>query len=125
VSSILSKRRETIHCKVALVSLAGHNESILVKKKTYSTVSTEALLYTLVTDAHEDRYVATADVKGAYIHAEIDKYVLLRLDGEVVDVFCKLNPRYKDFVVMEGKKKVLYMYVRTCQVGITTVQIIR
>ena len=67
------------------------------------TVSTEALLCTLVVDAHEDRYVATADVKGAYLHAEIDDYVILKLDGEVVDVFCKLNPRYKDFVVIEGK----------------------
>jgi len=60
------------------------------------TVSTEAILCTLVVDAHENRYVATADVKGAYLHAEIDDYVILKLDGEVVDVFCKLNPRYKD-----------------------------
>mmetsp|Transcript_26617 Transcript_26617/g.41320 ORF Transcript_26617/g.41320 Transcript_26617/m.41320 type:complete len:590 (+) Transcript_26617:1688-3457(+) len=73
------------------------------------TVSTEALLCTLVVDAHENRYVATADIKGAYLHTEMDDYVLVKLDGEVVDVFCELNPRYKDFVVMEGNKKVLYM----------------
>jgi len=61
----------------------------------------------LVVDAHENRYVATADVKGAYLHAEIDDYVILKLDSEVV--VCKLNPRYRDLVVMERNKKVLYM----------------
>ena len=34
-------------------------------------VSLEALFTTLITDSHEERYVATFDVSGSYLHANM------------------------------------------------------
>ena len=108
INLIKEKRDNTLKGRTC-VDGRPQREYISKEQAASPTVSTEALLCTLVVDAHQDRYVATADIKGAYLHAEMDDYVLVKLDGEVVDVFCELNPRYKDFVVMEGNKKVLYM----------------
>ena len=73
------------------------------------TVSIEALLLTLITDAMEDRDVACADVTGAYLHAEMKDFVLLKLSGHGVDVLCQIDEKYKNFVIMEGGRKTLYL----------------
>jgi hypothetical protein len=59
-------------------------------------------------DAKEDRDVATADVVGAYLNAEMDDYVLLKFSGRDVEIFCEMNPDYKQHVTMERGKPVLY-----------------
>ncbi len=58
------------------------------------------MLSTIV-DSLEERDVATADVVGAYLLVDMDEYMLLKLTREVVDILCKLNPRYKPFVTIE------------------------
>jgi hypothetical protein len=73
------------------------------------TVSTDALMLSLMVDAKERREVATADVVGAYLLADMDEYVLLKLFGESVDIMCTVNKKYKYFVVVERGKKVLYL----------------
>ena len=67
------------------------------------TVSNEAFLSTCVIDAKEGRDVATGDVPGAYLHAELpkDKRVILRLKGIFVDIMCKANSKYLQYVVCE------------------------
>jgi len=60
-------------------------------------------------DAKEGRDVATADVEGAYLHADMEDFVILKLAGEAVDIMCQVNPKYKKFVVVEHGKKVLYL----------------
>jgi hypothetical protein len=77
------------------------------------TVSLEALLATLMVDVYEGRDVATFDVPGAYLHAEMpkDKRVLMILRGEFVDIMCEVNPKYKKFVQEINGKKVLYLKV--------------
>ena len=45
------------------------------------TASSDAILLTLVIDALERRDVATADVAGAYLNADMEDYVLMRLTG--------------------------------------------
>ena len=77
------------------------------------TVSNEGFLATTVIDAVEERDVGVADVPGAYLHAEFpkDKKVILRLVGVFVDIMCKANPDYKQYVAYEGNKKVLYLRV--------------
>jgi hypothetical protein len=60
-------------------------------------------------DAKEHRDVATADVEGAYLHADMEDFVLLKLVGEAVDIMCQVNPKYEKFVIIENGKKVLYL----------------
>ena len=73
------------------------------------TVSTDALMISLMIDAKERRDVATADVVGAYLLADMDEFVLLKLTGESVDIMCTVNDKYVPFVVIEHGKKVLYL----------------
>ena len=77
------------------------------------TVSLEGLFTTLLIDVYEGRDVATFDIPGAYLHAEMpeDKTVILKLKGKFVSIMCEINPEYKQFVRTEGKTNVLYLSV--------------
>jgi hypothetical protein len=57
------------------------------------TVTTDALMISLMINAKERRDVATADVVGAYLLADMDKNVLLKLTGESVDIMCTVNAK--------------------------------
>jgi hypothetical protein len=73
------------------------------------TGSTDALMLSLMVDAKERRDVATANVFGAYLLADMDKFVLLKLAGELVEIMCTVNKKYEDFEVFKKGKKVLYL----------------
>ena len=60
-------------------------------------------------NALERRVVATADVAGAYLNADMDDYVLMCLVGDDVDLMCDVNPSYGPYVTREGRKRVLYL----------------
>jgi len=80
------------------------------KEETSSpTVSTDALMLSIIIDAYEKRDVTTADVEGAYLHADMEDFVLLKMVGEAVDIMCDVNPKYAPFVVVESGKRVLYL----------------
>jgi hypothetical protein len=84
--------------------------SLYTKEETSSpTVSTDALMMSIMIDAHEKRDVATADVAGAYLHAELDDFTLLKLEGDSVDIMCDVWEEYKKFVIFENGKKTLYL----------------
>ena len=89
----------------------GRPQRLLYEKSetTSPTVSTDALMLSIMVDAHEGRDVATADVVGAYLKAYMDEFVVMKFTGESVDILCKMNEKYSKFVVMEGKTKVLYV----------------
>jgi hypothetical protein len=83
-------------------------QSIYDKLQTASpTVSTDALMLSIVIDAHEERDVATADVAGAYLKADMDDFVLMKFTGASVDILCKMNPSHLKFVTIEKGTKVL------------------
>ena len=73
------------------------------------TVSTDALMLSILIDAWEHRDVAVADVEGAYLHAELDDFTLPKVEGESVDILCDVNESYKKIVTTENGKKVLYL----------------
>ena len=77
------------------------------------TVSTNALMMSMLIDAWEGRDVACTDVLGAYLHADMDSFTLIRYEGESVDILCKINPDWEKFVTIEGGKKVLYFFTDT------------
>jgi hypothetical protein len=84
--------------------------NLFTKDETASpTTSADALLMSLIVDAKEDRDVATADIFGAYINADMTDFTLLRLTGKEVDIMCRVDPKYIPFVTVEGGVKVLYL----------------
>lgn len=46
-------------------------------------------MLSLMIDAIEGRDVATTDIVGAYLLADMDEYILIKLNGNVVDIMCK------------------------------------
>ena len=72
-------------------------------------VHLESLLMSLMIDAKEERDVATADIVGAYLLADMDDYVIIKLTEESADIMCKTNKSYKKYVTYERGKPVLYM----------------
>jgi hypothetical protein len=75
------------------------------------TVSTEGLMTTLAIDAKENRYVVTADVEGAYLHADMDELVIMVFEGDMVDYMVQTNPsKYAKYVhTTKTGKKLLYV----------------
>ena len=55
------------------------------------TVSTESVFLTAVIDALENREVAVLDVPGAFMHADIDELVHVRLTGEMVKILLEID----------------------------------
>jgi hypothetical protein len=82
--------------------------ALYTKDETTSpTVSTDALMLSIMIDAYEHRDVVTADVAGAYLHASLDEFTLLKLEGASVDIMCDVCVKYKVSVTYENGKKVL------------------
>ncbi len=61
------------------------------------TVKLEGIMLSSLIDAHEQRHVATIDIKGAFLKAkELENMELIvKMEGELADLICELDPRYK------------------------------
>ena len=80
------------------------------------TASLEAIISTMIIDSHEQRDVAIADIPGAYLHAEMPphKNVILKLEGEFVDIMCSVNSEHTKNVIYEqkGRKRIKVLYLK-------------
>ena len=86
-----------------------HRHLYSKEQSTSPTISHDAMMISLVIDAIEGRDVAIADIAGAYLFADMDEYILLRLTGQSVDLLCKVNKEYEKYVTYENGVKVLYL----------------
>jgi hypothetical protein len=90
----------------------GRPQSAYIPREdaTSPTVSTQAVFLTCLIDAHEGRDVATVDIPGAFMQADMDDLVHLRLTGKMVDLLLDIDQdKYDPFVAQEGKEKVIYV----------------
>ena len=90
------------------------------------TIQTTSLMLSLLIDAEEKRDVATADVVGAYLMADMEDKVIVKMTGDAVDIMCKVNKNYIPFVSIEKGRKVIYVRLKKalygCAVGNSMVQ---
>jgi Reverse transcriptase (RNA-dependent DNA polymerase)/Zinc knuckle len=89
----------------------GRKQRAYISKEEASspTVTTEAVFLTSVIDARERRDVATVDVPGAFMQADMDDVVYMRLDGVMVDLMIEIDQQYAKFVTVEKGKRVIYV----------------
>eukprot|EP00934_Nitzschia_sp_Nitz4_P008823 Nitzschia sp. Nitz4//scaffold544_size3429//46//666//NITZ4_009268-RA/size3429-processed-gene-0.4-mRNA-1//-1//CDS//3329554276//8813//frame0 len=73
------------------------------------TVSNEAVFITAVIDGAEGRHVAVVDVPGAFMQADMDELVLMRITGAAVDILIDIDQSYRQFIGYERGAKVLYV----------------
>ena len=48
----------------------------------------------MVIDGHERRDVATCDVVGAFLILDIDSFIVIKLDDDMVDIKCDLSVQH-------------------------------
>jgi len=86
----------------------------LLKEETSSLmVSTEALFLTCVIDAEEGQDVTTVDVPGAFMHADMNKTVWVRLVGMMAELLIKIDPsKYGPYATYKRGKMVLYVCLK-------------
>ena len=93
-------------------------EGVLLQEKTSSpTLSNDAFFLTLLFDANERRDVATANAVGAYLHAFMTDFVLMKFNGKMVELMCKINPNYIAYVTMERSVRTLYIELNKALYG--------
>ena len=74
-------------------------------------------MITLLIDACEKHDVATADVVGAYLLAEMDDYTIVKVSGSTADIMCKVDSSYKEFTIQEKGKPTLYLQLSKALYG--------
>jgi hypothetical protein len=73
------------------------------------TVSIEALMLSCVINAKEKRDVTTVNIPGAFMQANMDTLVHIRLEGTMAELLVKLDPKlYQKYVQTINGKQVLY-----------------
>jgi hypothetical protein len=69
-------------------------------------------------DAQEKRDVATVDIPGAFMQAEIDETVHVKLEGTMAELMVRLDPKlYRQYVQNENGKPVLYVELNKALYG--------
>jgi hypothetical protein len=90
----------------------GRKQRKTTKKEDASapTVAIESVLISATTDAKEERDVATIDIPGAFMQADIDEVVHVKFEGEIAEMLVRMDPKmYRKYVKDEHGKSVLYV----------------
>ena len=89
----------------------GQWEFILKEETSAPTVSLYALLITCLIDASYERFVATADIPGAFLQTDQpnNEEVILRITGTLAEILAKLDPKvYCNKIIDQNGRKILY-----------------
>ena len=69
------------------------------------TIALEALIETMMIDSYESRKLMQTDLLD-------DKFALLKILNEFIDIVCEINDEHKIFVIVENGKDVLCLQVK-------------
>jgi hypothetical protein len=82
------------------------------------TVATEALMLSCVIDAEERRAVVTADIPGAFMQADMDEVIHMKLEGPLATLLTRVDPKsYQKYTTMEHGKLVIYVQLMKALYG--------
>jgi hypothetical protein len=90
----------------------GRKQQVYTAKEKASspTVSVESLMLSCTIDAMEGQDVATADIPGAFMQADMDEVVHIHIEGTMAKILLEIDKKhYEPFVKMHGRKKVIYV----------------
>ena len=101
-----------VKMKARLVA-GGHRQVRGGRSNSSPTLSTSSLMMLASIAAQEGRTVATADIGGAYLHADIDEDIFMTLDKDVSAIIQAQHPSYVSCGKKNGKvvvklRKALY-----------------
>ena len=78
----------------------GHKQHIYKTKEETSspTISIEALFLTCLIDAMKQQHVITCDIPRAFMRADMDELVHVKLEGEIAELLIKVDATYEQFL---------------------------
>jgi len=102
------------------VQMVGSSMPTLESKEETSspTVATEALFLSCIIDAEEGRDIATVNVPGAFMHADMDSLVRVQLARTMAKLLIQIDPqKYRSYITWECGKPVLYVQLKKALYG--------
>ncbi len=73
------------------------------------TVALKSIFMTATIDAKEKREVVTIDIPGAFLHADNEDKVIMKMNGSLVELMLKTDQKiYWKYVRIEKGRQVLY-----------------
>jgi len=73
---------------------------------------TDSVMITSAIEANECRKVITLDIPGAFLHADLDKEVIMVLRGELAELMVLIDTELYGPYVIETKRGEKLLYVR-------------
>jgi hypothetical protein len=58
------------------------------------TVALESVLVTSATDVRDKREVVTINIPGAFLHAENEDYIIMRMNETLAELMAKMEPKH-------------------------------
>jgi hypothetical protein len=93
-------------------------EHITKEEAAAPTVALESVFITAAIDAKEHWKVVTIDIPGAFLHANNEDYVIIKMVGTLAELMVKTNPKlYRKYVVIEKGRSVLYLWLQKALYG--------
>lgn len=82
------------------------------------TVAIESLMLSCSIDALERRSVTTADIPGAFMQADMDETVHMKIEGPLVDLLIQCDPdKYKKYTTIHNGKTIIYVMLEKALYG--------
>lgn len=82
------------------------------------TVAIESVMLSCVIDTMEGRDVATVDIPGAFMQADMDNLVHMKLEGKMAELLVQIDLKfYQKYVHLENGKQVLYVELKKALYG--------
>jgi hypothetical protein len=71
-----------------------------------------------IIDAKENRFVATEDIPGAFMQADMDEDVYMKLEGTMAELLVRISPKlYRKYVQLVNSRSILYIKLRKALYG--------
>ena len=71
-------------------------------------ISIKSLFLTYVIDAMENRCMATCNIPGAFMHADMDEVVHVKLEGEIAKLLLKVDSSYNRYLIYKHNRPVIH-----------------
>jgi hypothetical protein len=76
-------------------------EHITNKEAAALTGALESVFFTAAIDAKENWKVVTIDIPGAFLHANNEDYIIIKMVGTLAELMVQMNPKlYRKYVVI-------------------------
>ena len=115
---LTEKRNGAVKAR-ACANGAPQREHMAKEETTSPTVTTEANFSLAAIAAHERRFIGTMDLPGAFLHADNDSFVIMKMTGKLAELMVKTAPNiYRKYVIEDSTgKPILYVQLQKALYG--------